>query len=695
MAQSPAFTLSRIADSSNSKSTPAPASSLALSSSSSTPPLQFDQVRALVDECGQAGDFAPAVRRIGAVFGDVNAFELSFLTHTSSDSADSSASATAVPPSDADAAIDFDELEEICGLMEACAVHDVALSALARMTAERAFAKPAAAASPHCLRKYLVILALPWWTFLSAAAASSSAAAQHRAIMAAVVRSLSGAGEPAKATLTSWLARYPAPRLGEALARLHDFIEATYEHGTSAHRQQHIPDAVIAMQLLHAANQRSRALVAADAFYNESINAPGFNLRADFANWTTRERAQNFTFCKYAFVLSPATKSRILEVDAAAQMHRALDQVVMEAMLAGQRHIMPYLVLEVNRATLIADTLTQLQLVSGADLKKKLKVKFIGEDGVDAGGVAREFFAIMIRDLFNVQYGMFEVQDESNCVWFNASAMEENASEYELIGQLLGLAIFNSVLLDIHFPRVVYQKLLRKRVELDDLRTLDPPMWRALHQLLAFDGDVADVYARTFTVERPTAFGGAGDVEVIELTPGGAQIELTNANRAEYVRLYVDWRLNASVHRQFKPFEDGFWSVAGGDALRLFAAEELEMVICGSPEIDFHAMEAAAVYEAPLNADHRLIRDFWRAVHSLEGDKRGQFLLFSTGSDRVPIKGLGTLKLTISPSGGGPDRLLSSHTCFNHLLLPPYATYEILRDRLLQSIENCEGFGLI
>lgn len=135
--------------------------------------------------------------------------------------------------------------------------------------------------------------------------------------------------------------------------------------------------------------------------------------------------------------------------------------------------------------------------------------------------------------------------------------------------------------------------------------------------------------------------------------------------------------------------------VAGGDALRLFEDEELELVICGSPDIDFHAIEEVARYEAPLSAAHQLIVDFWRAVHSLEGAQKGKFLLFATGSDRVPIEGLGTLVLTITIAGGGPDRLISSHTCFNHILLPPYASFEVMRDRLLQSIENCEGFGLM
>ena len=51
----------------------------------------------------------------------------------------------------------------------------------------------------------------------------------------------------------------------------------------------------------------------------------------------------------------------------------------------------------------------------------------------------REFFAIIIRDLFNANYGMFEAVPESNCVWFNSHAMEESGPEFELIGKVRAL----------------------------------------------------------------------------------------------------------------------------------------------------------------------------------------------------------------------------------------------------------------
>jgi ubiquitin-protein ligase E3 A len=58
------------------------------------------------------------------------------------------------------------------------------------------------------------------------------------------------------------------------------------------------------------------------------------------------------------------------------------------------------------------------------------------------------------------------------------------------------------------------------------------------------------------------------------------------------------------------------------------------------------------------------------------------------------VGGLSKLVLTIQRAGGDTDRLPTSHTCFNVLLLPEYATREKLQARLLTAIENAEGFGL-
>ena len=120
----------------------------------------------------------------------------------------------------------------------------------------------------------------------------------------------------------------------------------------------------------------------------------------------------------------------------------------------------PYLVFEIRRDHLMEDTLEQVSL-SLKDLKKPLKIKYVGggEEGVDMGGVQKEFFQLIMERVFDVRTGMFEFAEETDTFWINGSSLESER-EFELVGILIGLAIYNGVILDMHLPLVLYKKLL-------------------------------------------------------------------------------------------------------------------------------------------------------------------------------------------------------------------------------------------
>lgn len=59
----------------------------------------------------------------------------------------------------------------------------------------------------------------------------------------------------------------------------------------------------------------------------------------------------------------------------------------------------------------------------------------------------------------------------------------------------------------------------------------------------------------------------------------------------------VQWLLVDSISKQFNAFSKGFFSVCGGPALEMFKPQELELLICGSPTLDFHALEEVAILE--------------------------------------------------------------------------------------------------
>ena len=91
----------------------------------------------------------------------------------------------------------------------------------------------------------------------------------------------------------------------------------------------------------------------------------------------------------------------------------------------------------------------------------------------------------------------------------------------------------------------------------------------------------------------------------------------------------------------------------------------------------------------------QVVKWLWEVVHEAMDDaEKRRVLKFFTGRDRAPIGGLGNLRCIIQRDGTDSNKLPTSHTCFNTLLLPSYKSKEKLTDRLKLAIMNAEGFGL-
>lgn len=371
---------------------------------------------------------------------------------------------------------------------------------------------------------------------------------------------------------------------------------------------------------LHAINsQRSETLATYEEFYNDAVNSE-VDVIEDYARSVTfmkkrhaissssrepfitpQRMLSELSFCDYPFVLDAGSKSRILQVDSdLEQRSRAQDAVLAGPMmgLASQ-----YLILKVRRENVIEDSLQQLVRLSADALKKPLKVKFIGEEGVDEGGVQKEYFQILIRQLLDPAFGMFTYDEETRHLWFNSDSLE-STMEFELIGILLGIAIYNAVILDVHFPHIVYKKLMECKMGLEDVEIAMPELGRGLRQLLEFDGNVEEVFQRNFEYSYEVF----GAVKTVELKAGGSAIPVTNENREEYVALYVDYILNKSVTRQYDAFHRGFHLVCNGEVLQMFRWEELHLTICGSPDLDFEALEGVTHYDDGYTEDSECIQ---------------------------------------------------------------------------------------
>lgn len=438
-----------------------------------------------------------------------------------------------------------------------------------------------------------------------------------------------------------------------------------------------------------------------------------------------------FSFCSYSFLLSEAAKFQILERESQLTMSAESMRSVlsfgslaspfgmlgaMPALRIPHEHIahLQFLVLNVRRDNIVSDAFVQIAEMAQnhpRELHKPLKVIFDGEDGVDEGGVRKEFYQVLLEKVLSADYGMFEYDEETRYHWFRRDSLESEQS-WVLLGTMFGLAAFNSILLDVQFPPVWYRKMqvaLRNNMrimqsqggtgieaevyeaDVDDVKETFPAIGNSLGHLLEYDGDdVEEVFGLTFEISYKGLFD---RVQNVELIPDGANVAVRKDNRELFANAYTEYLINSSIKNAFSHFALGFSLMLKGPFVHRFSADELETLLVGEKELDFEALRSVAKYEG-YSEKSKVIEHLWQVLMEYDLTMKRLFLSFVTGTDRAPIGGLRKLKLVIQRSEGDSNRLPTSHTCFNVLLLPEYGTRAKLRDRLSTAIRNSKGFGL-
>ena len=219
------------------------------------------------------------------------------------------------------------------------------------------------------------------------------------------------------------------------------------------------------------------------------------------------------------------------------------------------RHPQPPLQLSVRRDQVFLDSYKTLYFKTGDEIKYgKLSIRFHGEEGVDAGGVTREWFQVLSRQMFNPDYALF-VPVASDRTTFHPNKLstinEEHLLFFKFIGRIIGKALYEGRALDCHFSRAVYKRILGKSVSIKDMETLDLDYYKSLVWML--ENDITEIITETFAVETDDF----GITQVVDLIENGRNIPVTEENKYEYVQLVVEYRLTGSVQAQLEQFLGG------------------------------------------------------------------------------------------------------------------------------------------
>ena len=329
------------------------------------------------------------------------------------------------------------------------------------------------------------------------------------------------------------------------------------------------------------------------------------------------------------------------------------------------------------------------------DLKKRLMIKFEGEEGLDYGGVSREFFQQLSHEVFNPAYGLFKYASSDNYTLQinpNSNINPEHLNYFKFVGRVVGLAVFHRRFLDAFFVGAMYKMMLRKKIVLQDLESVDSEIYKSLCWML--ENDITDILYESFSVEEDRF----GEKVTIDLKPNGRDVEVTNENKREFVELKTEWIISKPVEGQFRSFMEGFNELIPQELVQVFDERELELLIGGLAEIDIDDWKKHTDYRGYQESDE-VIQWFWKAVSEWESEQRARLLQFTTGTSRIPVNGFKDLQGSDGPrrftieKAGEIDQLPKSHTCFNRVDLPPYKDYDALKKKLTIAVENTIGFG--
>ncbi|XP_046999010.1 E3 ubiquitin-protein ligase Nedd-4 isoform X3 [Schistocerca americana] len=353
--------------------------------------------------------------------------------------------------------------------------------------------------------------------------------------------------------------------------------------------------------------------------------------------------------------------------------------------------------IKVRRQNILEDSYRIISSVNRLDLlKTKLWVEFEGEVGLDYGGLAREWFFLLSKEMFNPYYGLFEYSAMDNYTLqinpFSGLCNEEHLNYFRFIGRIAGMAVYHGKLLDAFFIRPFYKMMLNKPIDLKDMESVDSEYYNSLLWIKENDPSELEL---TFCVDEESF----GHFSQRELKPDGANIPVTNENKDEYISLVIQWRFVSRVQEQMNAFLNGFEGLVPLPLVKIFDEHELELLMCGIQNIDVKDWKQNTLYKGDYHPNHITVQWFWRVVLSFNNEMRARLLQFVTGTSRVPMNGFKELYGSNGPQlftiekWGTPENYPRAHTCFNRLDLPPYESYQQLREKLIKAIEGSQGFA--
>jgi hypothetical protein len=377
----------------------------------------------------------------------------------------------------------------------------------------------------------------------------------------------------------------------------------------------------------------------------------------------------------------------------------------------------------IRRNNILEDGFESLYGLSSNELKGRIQINFIDEHGLeeaglDGGGLVKEFLTTLMTRAFDPNYTLFSetsehflypnpasldlpIEEEKMMEIGNSNEAQNALEQAELmsehieqilqymhfLGAMVGKALYDGIQFEQQFTLFFLRSCLGLQNYIDDLQGLDIQIYNSLMILKSMKtNEEIESLGLTFVVERHVY----GSVKSFELIPNGKNIPVTLDNKMRFIYLMSDYYLSKQISRQVRAFQRGMWSILSPDKLRLFAAEEMRLLLSGSAKINLTDLQLNTNYSSGYTKDHELIIWFWEVLNEFSSEQISSFLRFTTSCSRAPLLGFRFLSPLFCIQRVNIDELEqnlpTAATCMNLLRMPRYSSKEKLRMKLTYAV---------
>ena len=373
--------------------------------------------------------------------------------------------------------------------------------------------------------------------------------------------------------------------------------------------------------------------------------------------------------------------------------------------------------LVISRKNIFDETYNQFITSTELNLHRNIQIYFIEEVAHDAGGVEREWYSTLFKEIFSEKNNFFiqiSEKSEAKGTYFisyniNEKYINKKDKYYSFIGCLFAKALLDKILIPYKLNPIILKYFIYSNnnkncdeqaniFNIEDIKYYDIEIYNSLQKILITDLDNNEDIYFIWNINGTE----------IELIDNGNNILVKNNNKQMFIDKVVGLICFKSIEVELTSLKKGFSEVISLNYIKIFNIEELSFVLSGQSIININDWKANTIYKGNLKEKSKIIQLFWEVLSELNNEQLLLFYKFCTGSTGVPLDGFSALsgprnklmKFTIETikndeNNNKCNKLITTQTCFNSILLPEYKTKEEMKKAINIILENDTNyFGL-